>query len=87
MATKGIVGGLNARPTQRDEVLAYMRTYGKISSFESYEELGITQLGARIFELKQRGYDIGKIRRAKISTRTGKKIHYDEYFLREASNQ
>jgi hypothetical protein len=85
MAQRGIVGGFNARPTQRDEVLSYMRTYGKISSFESYEELGITQLGARIFELKQKGYDIGKIRRAKISLRTGKKIHYDEYFLREAN--
>lgn len=48
MSKRGVVGGHIQKPTQRDEVLAYMRDYGSISTFEAYTELGVTQLGARI---------------------------------------
>lgn len=43
---------------QRERVLKYMQDFGSITSWEAYQELGITQLGARIHELKQRGVDI-----------------------------
>lgn len=83
MAKRGVVGGLIHKPTQKQEVLAYMRNYGSITSFEAYEELGITQLGARIYELKKSGYSIGTIKRERIGRRTGKTVHFKEYYLNE----
>ena len=83
MAKRGVAGGHIKKPTQRDEVLAYMRTYGSITSFESFEELGITQLGARIYELKSLGFAIGTMKKSRVSGKTGKTIHYVEYYLVE----
>lgn len=84
MAKRGVAGGLIKKPTQREEVLAYMRNYGSISTFEAYNELGITQLGARIKELENTGWQIGRIRKARISGRTGKTVRYVEYYIQEA---
>ena len=68
------------KPTQRDKVLKYIRDFGKITSWDAYSELGVTQLASRIFELKQEGYIFTKTR---ISTknRYGDDTHYDEYRL------
>ena len=33
MAKRGVAGGLMKKPTQKEEVLAYMRNYGSISTF------------------------------------------------------
>ena len=41
---------------QKTQVLEYIQKYGSISSFEAYSRLGITQLGARIDDLKKDGY-------------------------------
>lgn len=85
MAKKGILNGHIEKPTQRDEVLSFMREFGSISTFDAYQELGITQLGARIKELENKGWDIGRNKRAVISKRTGKKVHFVEYFIKVAS--
>lgn len=45
-----------AKTTQRDRILQYIKDFGSITSYEAYTELGITQLGARIFELKRMDY-------------------------------
>lgn len=37
------------KPTQRDKVLKFIRDFGKITSWEAYSELGVTQLASRIF--------------------------------------
>lgn len=66
--------------TQRDKVLSYIRDFGCITTWEAYSELGISQLGARIFELKQRGYEI-TTKRIYTQNRYGEKTHYDEYRL------
>lgn len=66
-------------PTQCDLVLAYMKNHLYITSLGAYRDLGVTQLGARIHELKQKGYQIGKTR--KRNAKTGK--HFDRYFLME----
>jgi hypothetical protein len=84
MKKRGVAGGLIQKPTQRDEVLAYMRAYGKISTFDAYTELGVTQLGARIKELESRGLQIGRIKKVVVSRRTGKTIHFVEYYIKEA---
>lgn len=78
------MGKLEKRPTQRDKILAYIRRFGCISSWEAYSELGVTQLGARIFELKELGYVFSK-KRIATTNRLGEKTHYDEYRLVEES--
>ena len=59
---------LERKPTQRDKILAYIRRFGCISSWEAYSELGVTQLGARIFELKELGYQLKAIRTSCLKT-------------------
>jgi len=66
--------------TQRDMVLKYIQDFGSISSWEAYQELGITQLGTRIFELKARGYVFEK-ERVNTKNRYGKATHFDRYRL------
>ena len=40
--------------SQKERIINYIRDFGSISSWEAYSELGITQLGARIDQLKKR---------------------------------
>ena len=68
------------RVTQRDRVLQYIKDFGSITSWEAYSELGITQLGARIFELKDRGYNFEK-ERVNTKNRYGDQTHFDRYRL------
>ena len=77
---------LERKLTQRDKVLSYIKQFGRISSWEAYSELGITQLGARIFELKELGYVFAKTR-INTTNRLGEKTHYDEYRLVEVNNE
>ena len=39
---------------QKDRIINYIREFGSISSWEAYADLGITQLGARIDQLKKK---------------------------------
>ncbi len=66
--------------TQRDRVLQYIKDFGSITSWEAYSELGSTQLGARIFELKDRGYNFEK-ERVNTKNRYGDQTHFDRYKL------
>ena len=70
------------RPTQKDKVLRYIREFGKITSWEAYSQLGVTQLATRIFEVKQDGY-VFKKKRVNTLNRLQEKTHYDEYMLVE----
>ena len=73
--------GLQRKPTQRDKVLDYIRQFGCITSWQAYQDLGITQLATRIFELKEQGYKFSKTR-IYTTNRLGEKTHYDEYRLK-----
>lgn len=44
--------------TQADAVLDYLRNTGPLDQFTAKDELGLLRLGARIWDLKQRGYAI-----------------------------
>lgn len=48
--------------TQAESVLSHIKTHGSITSLEAYEVHGITQLGARVFELKRAGHPIKSVR-------------------------
>ena len=75
---------MSHKVTQRDKVLAYIRRFGFITSWQAYQDLGISQLGARIFELKEQGYVFAKTR-VNTTNRLGEKTHYDEYRLVEVN--
>ena len=74
------MGKLVRKPSQREKVLDYIVKFGSITSWQAYSDLGITQLGARIFELKEQGYIFSKTR-VNTTNRLGEKTHYDEYRL------
>lgn len=65
--------------TQAEKVHDYIDKHGSITSLEAYTELGITQLGARIWELENRGgYQI-KHERKVVTNRDGEKIRVVAY--------
>lgn len=81
MASK-LRGGLEHKPTQVEKVIKYLKDFGSITSLQAFNDLGITQLGARIFEAKKRyGYEIdGDFIRVK--NRYGEKCSIKRYTLR-----
>lgn len=70
------------KPSQKERVLRYINDFGSISSFEAYKDLGITQLGARIWELKKDGVEIMTRWKSSLN-RYGEQVKYKEYYLEE----
>lgn len=68
------------RTTQKDRIINYIRQFGSISSWEAYSDLGITQLGARIDQLKKEGYEF-KSEWVSNKNRFGEKTEYKRYYL------
>lgn len=68
--------------TQRDRILQYIKDFGSITSWQAYADLGVTQLGARLQELEERGF---VFTRENIPTknRYGEATHYTKYALLE----
>lgn len=66
--------------TQKDRILEYIRKFGSISSFEAYANLGITQLGARIDQLKKEGFKF-RTEWESNTNRFGEKTEYKRYYL------
>lgn len=62
-------------------VLGWLETYTSISSLEAFENLGVTRLGAIIFNLRKRGYDIETVTVETID-RFGNKVRFARYYLR-----
>lgn len=68
------------RITQKDRIINYIRQFDSISSWEAYSDLGITQLGARIDQLKKEGYEF-KTEWVSNTNRFGEKTYYKRYYL------
>ena len=66
--------------TQKDRILKYIREFGSISTWEAYSDLGITQLGARIDQLKKEGYEF-KTEWENKKNRYGEQTTYKRYRL------
>lgn len=65
---------------QKQRILQYIREFGYITSYDAYRDLGITQLGARIKELKGEGYEF----RTEIQHKTnvfGERVNFARYYL------
>lgn len=66
--------------TQVEMVLRHLQDYGSITTWESYEDYGITRLSDKIFKLRNKNYKITDewIYR---KNRYGKKIKFKKYVL------
>lgn len=72
--------------TQTEKVYEYINKHGSITSLEAYTELGITQLGARIFEMKNAGLKIKKTPK-KVKNRNGEEIRIVAYSWQNDSDE
>ena len=71
--------------TQCQKVLEYMKEFGSITPLEAMQDIGCMRLAARIADLKDQGYPIG--RRTKTSkNRYGKNVSFAEYYLEDGNN-
>ena len=68
--------------SQKQEILEYIKKHGSISSWEAYSKLGITQLGARLNQLRKDGY-LFETEWVHKKNRNGKKTSYKKYKLYE----
>ena len=66
--------------TQKERILERLNKGQRVTSLDAYNLLGVTQLSARITELKASGYNI-TTKRCKGKNRFGEKISYCEYLL------
>lgn len=66
--------------TQRNKILEHMIVHGSITPLEALENIGCFRLGARIFELRKRGYIIDTEKERKYGKR------YARYVLKEIPN-
>ena len=65
---------------QKQRIINYIREFGSISSWEAYSDLEITQLGARIDQLKKDGYEF-KTEWESSTNRFGERTDYKRYYL------
>ena len=66
--------------SQNDMILDYLRQNGSITQAEAISQFGCYRLGARIWELKQRGHKIIKVMEASRN-RFGILTRYARYAL------
>lgn len=68
--------------SQHDLILKHMKDHGSITTFEAYEQYGITKLTTRISELRRLGVKIRHQAHSGVN-RFGKPVTYNRYWLDE----
>ena len=66
--------------TQCDRILRHLMDFGSITPVEAMRDYGVMRLGARIHDLKERGYDIHTDSET-ARNRYGEKTRYARYRL------
>lgn len=69
--------------SQNEMILDYLNKYGSITQKEAMDHLGCYRLGARIYDLKQRGHKFGRIMETGVN-RFGENETHARYMLKEA---
>ncbi len=67
---------------QKEKIIEHIKKYGSITSYEAYIDLGITQLGARLDDLKKEGYEF----ETEWITKKNKDetiVNFKKYYLKE----
>ena len=68
--------------TQCDMILAYLRENESITQIEAASEFGCYRLSGRIYDLRERGYNIARTMETK-NNRFGKPVTFARYILIE----
>lgn len=68
--------------TQTNQVLRHLRTRGALTQREAMNLYGIMRLGARVYDLRERGYNIVKDMERSVN-RYGRPVRYAVYRLKE----
>lgn len=71
--------------TQNEMLLDYLNKNGSITTYESFTELFITRLSARIHDLKRMGYEFNEEWITK-KNRYGKICSFKKYILKGENN-
>jgi hypothetical protein len=66
--------------THCERILDYMHKNGSITQKEADRAFGCTRLSGRIYDLKKRGYEFGKIIETGVN-RFGEPEHHARYFI------
>lgn len=68
-----------------DRVLDYLKLHGRITAMEAVDLFHTTRLGARIYELRQEGYNIVTIMEKEIDPVTKEEYKYGVYVYKGES--
>lgn len=63
---------------QCEKIVSYIQKFGSINSMEAFQNLGITRLSARIYELREEGYQFDETFET-LKNRFGKSVSYKRY--------
>ncbi len=69
--------------TQAERILEYMDTFGSITPFQAFADLGITKLSTRISEMRKSGIGIAD-EMMYSKNRYGEPTHYKKYWRTDA---
>lgn len=72
--------------SQDEQVLAYIKGTGSITSMDAFTALGCTRLSARIYNLKKRGHKITKDYETGVN-RDGLPVRYARYRIAKGGAQ
>lgn len=70
------------KPTQKEQVLRYLKTHAYITRIESFYELGVCELSSRIGELENDGYKFNR-QPVTIKNANGVTVTIKKYSLKE----
>lgn len=73
------------RISQKERILRWLKDFGSITRAESFTQLGIVELSARIIELEREGY---RFNRETVTTenRYGEPVSFTRYSLKERAD-
>lgn len=69
-----------SKMTQEQAVLKYLHDFGAISALDAIKDLGVLRLGARIYDLRRKGHNIGGRTRSG-KNRYGNTVSWTEYYI------
>ena len=70
----------NKKPIQADRIVEYIKEHGGITSLDAARDLGCMRLGARIFEIKERGIEV-KSEFINVENRFGERCRVKRYWI------
>ena len=75
-----------ARMSQNEKILKYIKDFGSITSLQAFNDLGVTRLSGRIYDLQTEGYRFEK-RFETGKNRYNENVSYVRYFLKEPQKE